>query len=121
MTVATHGKRVVAYIGYRGEPGEGAWLVYAAGAGAARRLLSTHLACDAAAITVQRHPGGDDPRQQPRVVADPAGRALAGLAEDDPASGLECPSCGNPVGDDNGGVALCLCPYCGFRICEGQI
>ena len=30
-----------------------------------------------------------------------------------------CPACGRIIPDTN--MALCLCPHCGVRVCEGMV
>lgn len=110
--------RIVAYICYGTEPGEGAALVYASDAG--RALDFAAAGEDTSHLTVLRHPPGDGLCLTPGWASDPTVREQAGLAganED----GLDCPSCGLVLGATPRDPAPCLCPRCGFRICEGQV
>lgn len=109
---------VRAYIAYRGEPGEGAALVYARDAAQARALAAG--GTDATAVTALRHPPGDGLSAQAGCVTDPGIRRRAGLAASD-AAGMDCPSCGLVLTETVRDPAPCLCPRCGFRICEGQV
>jgi hypothetical protein len=109
---------VVAYVCYRANPGDGARLVYAGDAEQARRLAATGE--EPASMNALRHPPGDGLQLEPGCVTDPGLLRRAGLASDD-ATGLDCPSCGLVVGETMLDPAPCLCPRCGFRICEGQV
>jgi len=112
---------VRAYICYSGEPGEGVCLVYARGSAEATRLAAEALGTAASCLTAQRYPPGDGVVRSTGVVTGRPYLERAGLTGDSGRDALNCPSCGLDVGDGHGQPALCLCPRCGLRICEGQV
>lgn len=53
------------------------------------------------------------------TVADALERMVSGRADQQDTD--RCPRCGAELPAEGGEVALCLCPACGCRVCEGGV